>query len=107
MAAALDPLIDTWLVAGHSRAARRLPPGSWRKCCKTGGARRDIQTPFRCIGEALSYAYNAAGENDRIAAFGSFYTVAEAMACAEDLNVTLQETTLRGSPKHGKTADRR
>jgi dihydrofolate synthase / folylpolyglutamate synthase len=34
---------------------------------------------FDNIAEAVSYAYNAAGENDRIAAFGSFYTVAEVM----------------------------
>jgi len=32
------------------------------------------------IPDALRYAYNAAGENDRIIAFGSFYTVAEVMA---------------------------
>jgi dihydrofolate synthase/folylpolyglutamate synthase len=34
---------------------------------------------FENVGDAVTYAYNAAGENDRIAAFGSFYTVAEAM----------------------------
>jgi folylpolyglutamate synthase/dihydropteroate synthase len=28
----------------------------------------------------LSYAYNAADENDRIVAFGSFHTVAEVMS---------------------------
>jgi dihydrofolate synthase/folylpolyglutamate synthase len=31
------------------------------------------------IAEALHEASNRAGENDRIAAFGSFYTVAEVM----------------------------
>jgi folylpolyglutamate synthase/dihydropteroate synthase len=35
---------------------------------------------FDTITEALSYAYKAAGENDRIVSFGSFYTVAEVMS---------------------------
>ncbi|NOT83120.1 MAG: bifunctional folylpolyglutamate synthase/dihydrofolate synthase, partial [Gallionella sp.] len=34
---------------------------------------------FANIAEAVSFAYKAAGENDRIVAFGSFYTVAEVM----------------------------
>jgi len=78
VAAALDPLVDTWLVAGidtpRGAAAEELA-----QVLQNTGVRGDIQT-FDNVGEALRYAYNAAGENDRIAAFGSFYTVAEAMA---------------------------
>jgi dihydrofolate synthase/folylpolyglutamate synthase len=42
---------------------------------------------FGSVAEALRYAYKAAGENDRITAFGSFYTVAEVMQ-ARGLRVT-------------------
>ncbi|MDD5384199.1 MAG: bifunctional tetrahydrofolate synthase/dihydrofolate synthase [Gallionella sp.] len=78
VAAALDPLIDTWLVAGIA-APRGATAGALAQVLQNTGVRGDIQT-FSNVGEALRYAYNAAGENDRIAAFGSFYTVAEAMA---------------------------
>jgi dihydrofolate synthase/folylpolyglutamate synthase len=40
--------------------------------------REEILT-FATVAEALQLACNEAAENDRIAAFGSFYTVAEAM----------------------------
>jgi dihydrofolate synthase/folylpolyglutamate synthase len=78
VAAALDPHIDTWLVAGID-APRGAAAGELAQVLQNTGVRGDIQT-FPEVGEALRYAYNAAGENDRIAAFGSFYTVAEAMA---------------------------
>ena len=78
VAAALDPHIDTWLVAGIA-APRGAIAGELAQVLQNTGARGDIKT-FRNVGEALRYAYNAAGENDRIAAFGSFYTVAEVMA---------------------------
>ena len=78
VAAALDPYIDTWLVAGID-APRGAAAGELAQVLQNTGVRGDIQT-FPDVGEALRYAYNAAGENDRIAAFGSFYTVAEAMA---------------------------
>ena len=78
VAAALDPLVDTWLVAGIA-APRGAAAGELAQVLQNTGVRGDIQT-FDNVGEALRYAYNAAGENDRIAAFGSFYTVAEAMA---------------------------
>jgi len=78
VAAALDPLIDTWLVAGID-APRGAAAGELAQVLQNTGVRGDIQS-FPDVGEALRYAYNAAGENDRIAAFGSFYTVAEAMA---------------------------
>ena len=78
VAAALDPHIDTWLVAGIA-APRGAAAGELAQVLQNTGVRGDIQA-FDNVGEALRYAYNAAGENDRIAAFGSFYTVAEAMA---------------------------
>ncbi|MBI2286974.1 MAG: bifunctional folylpolyglutamate synthase/dihydrofolate synthase [Nitrosomonadales bacterium] len=78
VAAALDPHIDTWLVAGID-APRGAAAGELAQVLQNTGVRGDIQT-FPDVGEALRYAYNAAGENDRIAAFGSFYTVAEAIA---------------------------
>lgn len=78
VAAALDPHIDTWLVAGIA-APRGAAAGELAQVLQNTGVRGDIQA-FPDVGEALCYAYNAAGENDRIAAFGSFYTVAEAMA---------------------------
>ncbi len=78
VAAALDPHVDTWLVAGID-APRGATADALAQVLRQRGVRGRIQT-FQSIGEALRYAYNAAGENDRIAAFGSFYTVAEVMA---------------------------
>ncbi len=78
VAAALGSTIDTWLVAGIA-APRGATAGELAASAEAGRrARRDLT--FDSIAEALSYAYNAAGENDRIIAFGSFYTVAEVMA---------------------------
>jgi dihydrofolate synthase/folylpolyglutamate synthase len=78
VAAALDPLVDTWLVAGIA-ASRGATADALAQVLRQHGVRGRIQT-FQSVGEALRYAYNVAGENDRIAAFGSFYTVAEVMA---------------------------
>ncbi len=75
--AALDPHIDTWLVAGvdtpRSATAQQLD-----KVLEQCRVRGEIKI-CKNIADALSYACNAAGENDRIIAFGSFYTVAEVM----------------------------
>jgi dihydrofolate synthase / folylpolyglutamate synthase len=78
VAAALGSSIDTWLLAGIA-APRGATAGELAQALKRGGVHGEILT-FDSIAEAVSYAYNAAGENDRIAAFGSFYTVAEVMA---------------------------
>ncbi|MFZ2300979.1 MAG: folylpolyglutamate synthase/dihydrofolate synthase family protein [Gallionella sp.] len=78
VAAELDLYIDTWLVAGID-APRGATADALAQVLQQCGVRGKIQT-FHNVGEALRYAYKAAGENDRIAAFGSFYTVAEAMA---------------------------
>ena len=77
VAAALDPYIDTWLVAGID-APRGAAAQELEHVLQQCMVRGDIQT-FRNIPEAVSYACNAAGENDRIIAFGSFHTVAEVM----------------------------
>jgi dihydrofolate synthase/folylpolyglutamate synthase len=83
--AALDPHIDTWLVAGID-TPRGSGAGNLEQVLQQCRVRGEI---INCenIPEALRYAYNAAGENDRIIAFGSFYTVAEVMA-ARGLSVT-------------------
>ncbi len=83
--AALDAHIDTWLAAGID-----MPRGATadqveqvlQQCRVRGEIINCVNIP-----EALRYAYNEAGENDRILAFGSFYTVAEVMA-AKGLSVT-------------------
>ena len=77
VAAALDAHIDTWLVAGID-TARGATAGELEQVLQQGRVRGGTRA-FSSIAEALRYAYNAAGENDRIAAFGSFYTVAEVM----------------------------
>ena len=74
---ALDPHIDTWLVAGID-APRGAAAGEMDHIVQQCRVRGEIQA-FQSIAEALRYACNAAGENDRIVAFGSFYTVAEVM----------------------------
>ncbi len=81
VAAALDAHIDHWLVAGieSARGASAKEIEQKLENCRVRG---EIST-FNNIATALSYAYNAAGENDRILVFGSFYTVAEAMVAAE------------------------
>ncbi len=76
--AALDPHIDCWLVAGIG-APRGASAAELAQVLHQGGVRGEVLT-FENTADALRYACNAAGENDRIAAFGSFYTVAEAMA---------------------------
>jgi dihydrofolate synthase/folylpolyglutamate synthase len=83
--AALDPHIDTWLVAGID-TPRGASAGHLEQVLQQCRVRGEI---INCVNipEAIRYAYNAAGENDRIIAFGSFYTVAEVMA-AKGLSVT-------------------
>ena len=82
---ALDPHIDTWLAAGID-TPRGATSGKLEQVLQQCRVRGEI---INCVNipEALRYAYNAAGENDRIIAFGSFHTVAEVMA-AKGLSVT-------------------
>jgi len=78
---ALEPHIDCWLVAGLDMP-RGANAAELTQVLKDCGVHGDIRT-FANVGEALSHACNEAGENDRIAAFGSFHTVAEAMQARE------------------------
>jgi dihydrofolate synthase / folylpolyglutamate synthase len=83
--AALDPQIDTWLAAGID-TPRGATPEKLEQVLEQCWVRGEIKICAN-ITEALRYVYNAAGENDRIVAFGSFYTVAEVMA-ARELSIT-------------------
>ncbi|HZW24429.1 MAG TPA: bifunctional tetrahydrofolate synthase/dihydrofolate synthase [Gallionella sp.] len=77
----LDPHVDVWLVAGLDmpRGASAAELTRVLGDCGVHGAVRTFET----VAEALRLACNEAGENDRIAAFGSFHTVAEAMQARE------------------------
>lgn len=77
----LDPCIDCWLVAGLD-----MPRGA--SAAELSQVLKDSHVHgeslvFETVAEALRHASNEAGENDRIAAFGSFHTVAEAMQARE------------------------
>jgi dihydrofolate synthase/folylpolyglutamate synthase len=79
--AALDPHIDTWLV-GKLDTPRAATTERLESVLEQSRMRGEIII-CKNIPDALRYAYNAAGENDRILAFGSFYTVAEVMVAKE------------------------
>lgn len=77
--------IDIWLVAGitHERGA-----GATELERRLGEAGIVSVRSFPGIAEAYRHACQIAGENDRIAAFGSFHTVAEVMQQEPTLNGT-------------------
>ncbi len=83
VAHALKDQVDVWRVAGIN-APRGATGAELAHILDTAGvlgataAKGVIQT-FATVAEALQHACNEASENDRIAAFGSFYTVAEVM----------------------------
>jgi len=72
---ALSKHIDVWLVAGID-APRGATAAEMTTVLHTAGI---TAQSFATVSEAVQHAYNQATENDRIAAFGSFYTVAEVM----------------------------
>ncbi|MDD2686503.1 MAG: bifunctional tetrahydrofolate synthase/dihydrofolate synthase [Gallionella sp.] len=74
---ALDAQVDTWLVAGID-APRGATAAELVRVLNEAKVRGTV-VPCDSIVAALHEASNRAGENDRIAAFGSFYTVAEVM----------------------------
>ena len=85
VALALDAYIDTWLVAGT--AAERGTTAEYLESeLRQSKVQGEIKS-FNGVVEALRFAYNAAGENDRIIVFGSFYAVAQAISEAESLVV--------------------
>jgi dihydrofolate synthase/folylpolyglutamate synthase len=77
-AALLDAQIDTWLVAGKD-APRGASADELGDLLLRVGVRGKVLR-FADTEHALAHACNEAGENDRIAAFGSFYTVAAVLA---------------------------
>jgi dihydrofolate synthase/folylpolyglutamate synthase len=74
---ALDAHIDIWLVAGID-APRGATANELAQVLGDAGVRGTVVL-CDTIAAALHEASNRADENDRIAAFGSFYTVAEVM----------------------------
>lgn len=78
VAALLDAQIDTWLVAGID-APRGASADELGDLLLRVGVRGKVLR-FADTEHALAHACNEAGENDRIAAFGSFYTVAAVLA---------------------------
>ena len=74
---ALKNQIDVWLVAGIA-APRGATALELAQVLDEEGVAGTVQT-FATLTDALRHACNEAAENDRIAAFGSFYTVAEVM----------------------------
>jgi dihydrofolate synthase/folylpolyglutamate synthase len=74
---ALDAQVDVWLVAGID-APRGATTDELVQVLQNAGVRGEVK-PCVSLADAVNEASNRAGENDRIAAFGSFYTVAEVM----------------------------
>ena len=81
-ARALKDQVDIWLVAGIS-APRGASAAELAQVLYAEGVKGKILT-FATATDALQHACKEASENDRITAFGSFYTVAEVM-CARGL----------------------
>lgn len=69
--------VDVWLVAGIA-AARGATAEELSRVVQQELMDGEVLT-FATVSDALHHACKEAGENDRIVAFGSFYTVAEAM----------------------------
>lgn len=70
--------VDVWHVAAPA-IARAAPAAQLAELIVASGAKGRVHT-YGSIADAYAAARLAAGENDRIAAFGSFYTVAEVLA---------------------------
>ncbi len=74
---ALDGQVDIWLVAGID-APRGASAAELTEVLRVQAVRGAIEQ-FANPAAALRHACNEAAENDRIVAFGSFYTVADVM----------------------------
>ena len=74
---ALRAQVDVWLVAGIA-VPRGATAAELARVLDEEGVTGTVKT-FATVTDALRHACNEAAENDRIAAFGSFYTVAEVM----------------------------
>jgi len=77
VARALKEQVDVWLVAGIQAPRGASGAELAQMLCAEGV--KGVTLTFATATEALQHACNEASENDRIAAFGSFYTVAEVM----------------------------
>ena len=75
---ALRDKVDIWMVAGID-APRGATRDETAQALRQAGVPQGALQTFNTVTEALRGARKQAGENDRIVAFGSFYTVAEAM----------------------------
>jgi len=73
----LDKHIDTWLVAGIA-APRGATSAELAQVLQDASVQGEVVC-LEDVAAAVRFAYKAANENDRIAAFGSFYTVAAVM----------------------------
>jgi dihydrofolate synthase/folylpolyglutamate synthase len=78
VALTLNPYVDTWLVAGID-VPRGASAAELVSLLEQAGIKKEMLC-FEDASAAYSYACKVAGENDRIVAFGSFYTVANVMA---------------------------
>ncbi len=74
---ALKPHVDTWLAAGID-APRGMDGEELASLLEKSAVRGNVLR-FPGVSQALGHACNVSGENDRIVAFGSFYTVAQVM----------------------------
>jgi len=80
VAAALAQQISHWFIAGLTEP-RGAEAGELEHAL--GAARIRASTPCASVAEAYTQACDLATENDRIAVFGSFHTVAEVLALRE------------------------
>ncbi len=74
---ALKDQVDVWLAAGID-APRGASADELARVLRNEAVQGEVRT-FPTAQQALQHACNVAAENDRIAAFGSFYTVADVM----------------------------
>jgi len=85
VAEALVERVDTWLLAGIN-APRGAKADELQQVLRQSGIKGEMLL-FDTIADAVTYAYNVAGEDDRISAFGSFYTISEVMQ-ARDMSIS-------------------
>ncbi len=78
---ALKDHIDVWLAAGINQP-RGASAAELAQVLAEEQVRGEVRV-FASAADALQHARNAAAENDRILAFGSFYTVADVMRARE------------------------
>lgn len=85
VARALKGQVDVWLVAGIA-TPRGVTATELASVLDAEGVKSAVLT-FVTVSDALQHACNEAVENDRIIAFGSFYTVAEVMRAQSALRL--------------------